>query len=1042
MKQICQLYFNKKIFAVTITFIILNSSIASLNAQIIDLGTLGGETVAAAINDSGQVTGYSYVGNIPHAFIWEDGVIQDLGILNNFPNDGGGGGGESFATALSNSGQIVGTFWTDDSYAFLWKDGVTTQLPPDTTWSRASAINNNNQIVGEAGSGFNGFNEAVYWQDGVFNSLNVQGNANGNNDLGQIVYYNGSNGGAYLWDNGSHILLGDASTGLTPFDINNSSQVVGLKSGSTSSNWFLWENGVLTTLPINGMALAINDSGDIVGRGPQNHAYLYRNGEAIDLNTMIDPSSGWVLNEAWGINNQNYVVGNGILNGNPRAFLLNTNFRIISPAADELWIAGETDSIKWTNGPDTVDIFISLDYENGSGTFLPIMLNYVVNERSYAINIPYEILSRTCCIRIQSSSDSTDRAESKIFKIKGYVLTRFRTDGSYEAFIPSEDGWSFGNDETNMWPPLWWVQFNYQSGFDPITGQPYPQEYFGSMRSYNFPDWPLFVEVFTTAKCYFNTSPSPVYKPSSIQRWKDIVSFTWSGACSGFSVSSLLSFCYEQDFLNQFPIGTYANLYDLQIDNFRRTVVNQLQKYYNGKEHTDYNNLRRNMTPRETLAELKELLKDEEINARYLYTADVNGSGAHALVPYQLVKESSSSGVYYVYVYDSNHPGDDSKSVILDSVANSWDYNDLGWSGNKGCRLMDEVSTYLQHPSLSPMLEKTPASTLIGQSYLQIYNTSEADILLTDLNGNSIGIQDSMVINTLPDGIPIIPITSRYQPPIGYYVPEDRYTIQLSSFTDSISRFSSFSDSTVFSFQRYEAQQNQTDKIILETNGMSLLNPDTQTKLSNFKTILIEDNEEKVFDILEYPSEQNDSAFFGVTSFDHLRLVNAGPEKNYTLKLHYATTIGQMRFYNSGVPIPANSAEEIIPDWNNLSQPVIVLVDLGIDGTIDDTLYLDNTVGVEDQGSLLSPNSYNLAQNFPNPFNPTTTIQFSLPQVGDVTLKIYNVLGEEVKTLVNEYKGIGNHSVQFNANSLASGMYLYRLQAGSFVETKKMILIK
>jgi hypothetical protein len=101
------------------------------------------------------------------------------------------------------------------------------------------------------------------------------------------------------------------------------------------------------------------------------------------------------------------------------------------------------------------------------------------------------------------------------------------------------------------------------------------------------------------------------------------------------------------------------------------------------------------------------------------------------------------------------------------------------------------------------------------------------------------------------------------------------------------------------------------------------------------------------------------------------------------------------------------------------------------------------TVGVDEpeiQEEI--PISFSLAQNFPNPFNPTTTIQFSLPKSGDVTLKIYNLLGEEVKTLVDEYKEIGNHSVQFNANNFASGMYLYRLQAGSFVETKKMILIR
>jgi hypothetical protein len=100
------------------------------------------------------------------------------------------------------------------------------------------------------------------------------------------------------------------------------------------------------------------------------------------------------------------------------------------------------------------------------------------------------------------------------------------------------------------------------------------------------------------------------------------------------------------------------------------------------------------------------------------------------------------------------------------------------------------------------------------------------------------------------------------------------------------------------------------------------------------------------------------------------------------------------------------------------------------------------TVGIQEEETENIATSFSLAQNFPNPFNPTTTIQYSLPQAGNINLKIYNLLGEEVKTLADEYKEAGKHSVQFNANNLASGIYFYRIQAGSFVETKKMTLIK
>ena len=96
----------------------------------------------------------------------------------------------------------------------------------------------------------------------------------------------------------------------------------------------------------------------------------------------------------------------------------------------------------------------------------------------------------------------------------------------------------------------------------------------------------------------------------------------------------------------------------------------------------------------------------------------------------------------------------------------------------------------------------------------------------------------------------------------------------------------------------------------------------------------------------------------------------------------------------------------------------------------------------DDEGLLLTPNNYNLAQNFPNPFNPRTTIQYSIPQRSSVTLKVFDVLGKEISTLVNEEKDRGVYTVNFDASQLASGIYLYKLQAGSFVETKKMILIR
>ena len=85
---------------------------------------------------------------------------------------------------------------------------------------------------------------------------------------------------------------------------------------------------------------------------------------------------------------------------------------------------------------------------------------------------------------------------------------------------------------------------------------------------------------------------------------------------------------------------------------------------------------------------------------------------------------------------------------------------------------------------------------------------------------------------------------------------------------------------------------------------------------------------------------------------------------------------------------------------------------------------------------------FSLAQNFPNPFNPTTNISYSIPESEVVSLKIFNSLGEEVSTLVNEEKTAGSYNVEFNATGLPSGIYFYMLRAGNFIETRKIVLIK
>ncbi len=132
---------------------------------------------------------------------------------------------------------------------------------------------------------------------------------------------------------------------------------------------------------------------------------------------------------------------------------------------------------------------------------------------------------------------------------------------------------------------------------------------------------------------------------------------------------------------------------------------------------------------------------------------------------------------------------------------------------------------------------------------------------------------------------------------------------------------------------------------------------------------------------------------------------------------------------------------------DSITSADVILDDLlGRDVLDGVTIYdsFDKTTGVpqEKPDKVIVPNEFVLYQNYPNPFNPSTTIKFSVPNRGPVRLIVFNSLGQEISTLVNEEKETGNHEVRFNASDLSSGVYFYRLQTVAGVETKKMVLKK
>jgi hypothetical protein len=139
-------------------------------------------------------------------------------------------------------------------------------------------------------------------------------------------------------------------------------------------------------------------------------------------------------------------------------------------------------------------------------------------------------------------------------------------------------------------------------------------------------------------------------------------------------------------------------------------------------------------------------------------------------------------------------------------------------------------------------------------------------------------------------------------------------------------------------------------------------------------------------------------------------------------------------FLGEGLPIVTVGDIKIHPTANFL-----------VAGTHGRSMYkidLDMVTGIETDKGTTPLNSFVLEQNYPNPFNPSTTIQYTVGSQQFVVLKVYDILGEEIATLVNEEKSAGTYEIMFDAQVLTSGVYFYTLEAGSYIQTKKMILMR
>jgi hypothetical protein len=713
---------------------------------------------------------------------------------------------------------------------------------------------------------------------------------------------------------------------------------------------------------------------------------------------------------------------------------------VTTPAASQVVLAGAQFTINWTaSGIDSVKIDLSLD---DGATFTSITNSVPASQNQFLWDVP-DTLAAKCRIRVADLSDTSTKSITSRFGIKPYVLTRFDDNGNYERFDPAVHGWQYTNDTTDMWPYQWWHQFNYENGADPFTQQPYPPIFTSpsiNAKSSNFVDWPLFVREFDTSQCYQNV-PTGTYNALAIRLWSKFP--VWDGSCAGFAISSLMAFDDQSLFLVHFPeVGSFTHLYDLPLTNERRAVINLLWSGQLGLHHTQLR-AQAQAPLLTTLQKLKDMLQSDQRQDGYLRI--VRGDFNHAVVPYQL--QRTGTGLYKLRIYDSNYPGTN-PAITIDSIGGIWiaDSYSFGRNDGLGLDIMEPAADFYLPDSV---WNWTSSSATFAKrsgpaaASLRIYTTPGASVTIIDALDDSIGHRDSTTFTSIPGAGPIQLETGHNSPPIGFAVPPGGYSVTMHSIPDSTVTISALEDNQMFTYWQRNVVAGTTEKISLGS-GMGTKNSDNGIKTINLESIAEFRSGERQFQLLNIPEAQNDSVRIETPDSTQLKFVNSGGQKTYDLAIGLASHLGAVHFQHSAITVPAHSSDYIIPDWHDLQhQPVKILEDVGNTGTISDSLFVsDQTTGVKESPKPAEPKVFSLEQNYPNPFNPATVISYALPKEAHVTLAVYDLLGQVVATLVDEVEQPGVKSVKFDGSGLPSGLYFYRLNAGGYSKTRKMLLMR